>query len=180
MSGFIWNDQCKEVDQCFKNMQKQGLKAPQFIFTNILTACSHSGLLIEGLKYFKLMILEHELSPNVNHYSCMGDILGRGGCLLEAMDLLHTMPMVPDIISWTSLLANCRIHGSRKLANKCFQELLDRKPNEGSWYVLMSDIYGDLYACTDSSAKPEKGDTMAILDELYPESLPLGECCSIY
>jgi pentatricopeptide repeat protein len=155
MSGFIWNDKCKEVDRCFQSMQKHGLKAAQFIFTNILDACNHSGFLVEGLRYFRWMTQVHGFSPDLNHYSCMSDVLGRGGCLLEAIDLLHTMPKVPDIISWTSLLVSCRIHGNRKLASKCFQELLDREPNEGSWYVLISEIYGDYsYTSTETSLNP--------------------------
>ncbi|KAK2988982.1 hypothetical protein RJ640_018171 [Escallonia rubra] len=39
----------------FRLMRAMGLKSNSFTFTNLLSACSHSGLIEEGWEYFEMM-----------------------------------------------------------------------------------------------------------------------------
>ncbi|XP_040947499.1 pentatricopeptide repeat-containing protein At2g33760-like [Gossypium hirsutum] len=46
------------------------------VFTSILLACSHSGLVEDGLKYFKSMKDNYGTEPGIEHYTCLVDLLG--------------------------------------------------------------------------------------------------------
>eukprot|EP00250_Pteridium_aquilinum_P020349 c24790_g10_i2 orf=358-3252(+) len=153
MAGYVRNNECKKVEECFKLMHREGLKPGDFIFTSILSACSHAGLLEEGLKHFNLMTIDHALLPGQKHYSCISDLLGRAGCFQEAVDVFQTMPMPPDIILWTSLLDSCKTHGYKRLGTQCFKELLDTDPDDASWYVLMLNICANAPTSVEAERK---------------------------
>lgn len=133
----------KLVLQCLEGMRQQGLKPDEMIFTSVLTACSHAGLLEEGHKYFKSMKEEHGMSPSIEHYNCMVDLLGRAGSLDEAEYLLQTMPVSPDAVGWRCLLTGCRIYGRMDLGRRCFDEVVRLDPNDASGYMLMMSMYAD-------------------------------------
>ncbi|KAL9381003.1 hypothetical protein Peur_026660 [Populus x canadensis] len=46
-------------------------------FTSMLQYFNHDGLVDEGLFLFKLMLKDHKTTPNVDHYTCIVDLLGR-------------------------------------------------------------------------------------------------------
>ncbi|PQP96832.1 hypothetical protein Pyn_11677 [Prunus yedoensis var. nudiflora] len=83
----------------------------------------HAGLVEEGRKHFESMIKDYSISPGVEHYACMVDLLGRAGCLLEAYKFIETMPVEPDAGVWGALLSACRIHGNVELAELVVQDL---------------------------------------------------------
>ncbi|KAI5078990.1 hypothetical protein GOP47_0006661 [Adiantum capillus-veneris] len=141
MAGFVRNNECGQVKACFKQMEQEGLRPEDFIFTSILAACSHAGFLKEGLRFFTMMIVDYGISPRRDHYSCISDLLGRAGCFHDALDVLLSMPMAPDIILWTALLDSCENHGNKRFGSQCFEELLHADPNDASWYVLMLRIW---------------------------------------
>ena len=78
--------------------------------------------------------------PNVEHFTCMVDLLARSGHVYEAETFLERMcPSTIEI--WSSLLSACKTQGEVELGFRCFQNLVQMKPQDASWYVIMSDIY---------------------------------------
>jgi pentatricopeptide repeat protein len=67
-------------------------------FIGILSACNHSGLVEEGRLQFSNLINKYGLSPNIEHYACMVDLLGQAGHLDEAYKLIQNMVVPPDSI----------------------------------------------------------------------------------
>ncbi|XP_028768508.1 pentatricopeptide repeat-containing protein At2g46050, mitochondrial-like [Neltuma alba] len=63
---------------------------------NSIVACSHLGLVLEGKMLFNRMSHYHHLKPNIQHYGCLVDLLGRAGFLEEAKDVIEMMPIEPD------------------------------------------------------------------------------------
>ncbi|XP_068646995.1 pentatricopeptide repeat-containing protein CRR2, chloroplastic-like [Aristolochia californica] len=125
----------------FTEMVNAGVKPNQVTFTSLLSACSHSGLLDEGQRYFACMSKEHGVTPKLNHYSCMVDLLGRAGKLLEAEQLIEAMPLKPDSSIWGSLLGACRIYGKIDLAERVADKIFELNPTQSGYYVLLSNIY---------------------------------------
>lgn len=128
---------------CFKEMGSMGLKPNGVTFLSLLSACSHAGLLDEGVQCFTSMIGEHRISPQVEHYASMVDILGRAGHFTEVQDLLRTMPMQPNLSIWISLLGACRKHCKVALGEEAFHCAVDLNPKHAPAYVLMWNIYAD-------------------------------------
>lgn len=131
------------ASQCFMNMQQTGLKPTGVTYLNLLSACSHVGLVDEGCLYFKLMRTRHEIIPTLEHYTVMVDLLGRAGCLNEAEDLLETLPCCPNIVTWTSLLGSCRRHVNVEIGRRSFDRIVTMEGRSAASYVLMSNIYVD-------------------------------------
>ncbi|PKI55012.1 hypothetical protein CRG98_024612, partial [Punica granatum] len=80
-------------------------------FVTLLSACSHSGLVEDGIRIFDIMLRDYRITPQLDHYACMVDILGRAGRVLEAQKLINQMPMEPDSVVWSAFLGACRKHG---------------------------------------------------------------------
>jgi pentatricopeptide repeat protein len=129
------------VHRCLEDMQQEGLKLDELVFMTILVACRHSGLIAEACLYFRGMSEAHGITPSVDHYNCMIDILSRGGYMQEAEHLLRTMHLPPDLVGWRSLLSCCSSFENADLSLQCFDEVSKRDPINGSAYALMSNVY---------------------------------------
>lgn len=138
MEGCALYGKCTLAGRCLEELQHQGLKPDECTFTHMLTACVQAGRLDEGLHYFKCMREDHGVGPSTEHYSCMVDLLGRAGSLNEANDVLHTMPTIPDLMAWTSLLTGCRTYGNVDLGQQCFDEILQADLTVTTEYLPMA------------------------------------------
>ncbi|EFJ19824.1 hypothetical protein SELMODRAFT_109709 [Selaginella moellendorffii] len=85
---------------------KNGIAPDEIAYIEILAACAHIGLLETSRQFFHSITADHGLVPSIEHYSCMIHILGRSGQARDAEELLQTMSLVPDSISWTALLGS--------------------------------------------------------------------------
>ncbi|BFG38575.1 hypothetical protein CerSpe_248490 [Prunus speciosa] len=130
----------KAID-IFHMMLNSGVSPNVITFVSLLYACSHSGLIEEGLRFFSLMWDEFAVRADVKHYTCMVDLLGRAGRLDEALELVESMAVEKDERLWGALLGACRIHGNIDLAEKAVNSLLELQPDNAGHYVLLSNIY---------------------------------------
>ncbi|XP_022974456.1 pentatricopeptide repeat-containing protein At3g22690-like [Cucurbita maxima] len=126
--------------ELYSEMLRQGVKPDQVVFVNILTACSHGGFVEQGQLIFESM-KQHGISPQIVHYGCMVDLLGRAGKLEEALDIIKSMSMKPNGIIWGSLLAACRTHKNVELATFAAERLAETAPERSGIHVLLSNIY---------------------------------------
>eukprot|EP01018_Ginkgo_biloba_P015597 Gb_36168 [translate_table: standard] len=141
ISGCAQHGRGKEALQLFEQMQWASVKPDHITFIGILSACSHVGLLDEGRHYFDSMTHDHGITPGLEHYTCIFDLLGRAGRLDEAEDLINCMPFEPDVLVWRTLLGACRIHGNEELGKRAAECVLELEPQSPSTYVLLSNIY---------------------------------------
>eukprot|EP01018_Ginkgo_biloba_P030315 Gb_23089 [translate_table: standard] len=125
----------------FEQMQTIGMKPNDVTFTAILTACRHAGLVDEGWVYFNQMTQDYHISPRVEHYTAMVDLLGRVGRVNEAHDFIKKMPLEPDARVWGALLGACRNNCNIELGELVAEHLLKLEPEDAGYYVLLSNIY---------------------------------------
>ncbi|XP_043713785.1 pentatricopeptide repeat-containing protein At2g22410, mitochondrial-like [Telopea speciosissima] len=125
----------------FGKMQHERVPPDEVTFVGVLSACSHSGFVDIGRRYFNSMSLVYAVQPEIEHYACMVDLLGRGGHLSEAIKLIGVMPVKPDIVVWGALLGACRIYGDVEIGRQVLKQLLELEPHSGGLYVLISNIY---------------------------------------
>ncbi|CAG7881906.1 unnamed protein product [Brassica rapa] len=111
-------------------------------FLSVLSACSHSGLIGEGLRIFELMVSQYGLVPNLEHYAVLVDLLGRVGELDTAIEITKRMPFSPTPQVLGTLLGACRIHQNDEMAETVAKKLFELEPNHAGYYMLMSNMYG--------------------------------------
>lgn len=143
MAGYARQGHFVTSLQCFQQMQSAGIKPDGVAFLSVLSACSHSGEVCKGLEYFESMTKEYELTPAIEHYATMADLLGRAGHWRAVEELLCTMPKRPDLAMWLGLLGVCRSQSQVTLGKMAFDHAVRLQPNHAAAYVLMSNVYAD-------------------------------------
>lgn len=127
----------------FSNLQKLNIRLNSITFIGALTACCHVGLVEEGKQIFRSMKVLYDVDPDVKHYGCMVDILGRAGRIQEAEELIRTMPLEADAAVWGALLSACRTRGNVDIGEWAAQNLENLQPTHGPCRVLLSNMYAD-------------------------------------
>lgn len=130
----------KDALVLFDLMQQADAKPNRITFINVLSACSHAGLLDEGFECFG-MIQDYGITPSLEHYACIVDLLGRAGRLDEAHDFIKRMPVQPDVDLWGALLGACKIHGNIELGEHVAACILHLEPENTGHYILLSNTY---------------------------------------
>ncbi|KAJ4729548.1 Pentatricopeptide repeat-containing protein [Melia azedarach] len=142
ISAYAQNGDGEATLKSFEEMIQSGYQPDSVSFLSVLSACSHCGLVAEGLQYFNSMTQKYKLEPKKEHYVCMIDILCRRGCFDQAEMLIAQMPFEPDEIMWSSVINSCRIHKNLELAKKAADQLFKmEKLRDAAPYVAMSNIY---------------------------------------
>ncbi|XP_020592718.1 putative pentatricopeptide repeat-containing protein At3g13770, mitochondrial isoform X2 [Phalaenopsis equestris] len=131
----------REVMSLFKSMRD--VKSDSVTYTAVLSGCSHGGLTDEGLDIFDSMVKDKEIEPEIGHYACVIDLLGRAGRIEKALEFITNMPFEPTIAMWGSLLGACRVHGNVSAGEYVAQRLLSIEPENAGNYVILSNIYAD-------------------------------------
>ncbi|XP_044480548.1 pentatricopeptide repeat-containing protein At4g01030, mitochondrial-like [Mangifera indica] len=139
--GFAIYGHGKVAISLFDEMCGADIQPDEITFTALLSACKHSGLVDEGWKYFDRLSTEYGITPTIEHYSCMVDLLGKAGYIDEAWDFIQTMPVKPDATIWGALLGSCRVHGNLKLAKIAAKKLFKLEPYNSANYVLLMNLY---------------------------------------
>ncbi|XP_006851086.2 pentatricopeptide repeat-containing protein At3g05340 [Amborella trichopoda] len=141
IAGLAHHGRGAEAVELFEVIEREGLEPNDVTFLSLLHACSHGGLVEKGFRLFESMYKDHGMSPRLEHYACMVDMLGRGGRLKEAKNFIDGMPYAPGAQVWQALLGACKIHGDTEMGEFAAKQLLSLVPEKSSAYVLMSNIY---------------------------------------
>lgn len=159
--GLAMTGHVKSTFSCFGKLEKSGLRPDENTFIGLLCNCTHAGLVDDGRRYFHSISSIYSLTPILEHYGCMVDLLGRAGLLDEAFSLIKLMPMKANAVVWGALLSGCRLHRDTQLAEHVLHQLIELEPWNSANYVLLSNIYSAENKWEDSekirSIMSEKG-----------------------
>lgn len=150
LGGLAMHGKGAMVLDMFDQMLEE-VKPNDVTFTAVLSACSHSGLVEEGRKLFYSLEDVYGISPSMENYACMVDLLGRSGHLEEAEAVIRGMPMRPNEVVLGSLLGACSVHKMHELGERLLLDLVQMYPDNTEHHVLLSNMYA-------SSGKSEKAD----------------------
>ncbi|XP_057858136.2 pentatricopeptide repeat-containing protein At3g24000, mitochondrial-like [Cryptomeria japonica] len=143
-AGYAQNGFCKDAFKVFELMKHSGIHPDHGSFACVLFACSHAGLVDEGCKCFNGMIDSYCISPKIDHYACMVDLLGRAGYLEETLNFIIKMPTNPVADVWMCLLGSCRSHKNTRLGVFTATLLFELDQKNTAAYDLLSNIYADV------------------------------------
>lgn len=109
---------------------------------SVLSACAHGGCITQGSKLFREMKSVYGITPQIEHYGCMVDLLGRSGRLSEAETLVNVMsPVKVNEVIVTSLLSSCMIAGDVERAERMMKKWNDLELWNVGNYVIMRNLY---------------------------------------
>lgn len=143
ISAYSRHGNYESVMSLFMEMERRGVTPDSITFLSVLTACGRKGMVDMGRKIFDSMVKDHLIEPSPEHFSCMVDMLGRGGRLKEAEEFVRQIPGGPGLSVLQSLLGACRIHGNVEMGSRVAQALMDMEPQESGSYVLISNLYAE-------------------------------------
>jgi pentatricopeptide repeat protein len=134
----------------FHTMLTEGFRPNEVSFLGVLIACANRNLVQKGLDHFESMKSAHKLEPQMKHYGCVVDLLGRDGQLEKALRFIDEMPVAPDPVVWRILLGACQTHGDVAIAEVVTKKLNDLEPGNSGNYTLLSNTYASVDRWSDA------------------------------
>ncbi|XP_059077345.1 pentatricopeptide repeat-containing protein At2g13600 [Cryptomeria japonica] len=144
LAGYAQNGFCKDALELFELMKQSGTRPDHVSLACVLFACSHAGLVDEGCKYFNDVSDSYCITPTIECYACMVDLLGRAGYLVENLNFIIKMPIKPVAVVWMCFLGACRSHKNTSLGVFTANLLFELEPKNAAIYILLSNIYAEV------------------------------------
>ncbi|CAO2186833.1 unnamed protein product [Urochloa humidicola] len=141
ITAFAQHGLADEALKLFNRMQTDSQRPNHVTFLGILTACARAGLVQQGYNYFESMRSVYGIKPNLDHYTCMVDLLGRAGFLAEALEMINSMPQKDYPDAWAALLSSSSLHSSLAFAKLAAQKLLELDPYNATAYTVLSSMF---------------------------------------
>jgi pentatricopeptide repeat protein len=143
LTGYAERGQGAQAVELFQRMVGELVSPDDITFISLLCACSRSGLVTEGLEYFHSMQYQYHITPNLKHYACIVDLLGRAGQLEDAHEFIQKMPIEPDPAIWGALLNACKIHRQVELGELAAHHIFEKNTTSAGYYILLCNLYSD-------------------------------------
>ncbi|WZZ75343.1 pentatricopeptide repeat-containing protein At4g15720 [Brassica napus] len=140
--------------QLFDEMVAKRIRPNYVTLLAVLHACSHSGLVTEGLGYLNSMVEKYGVVPDPRHYTCVVDMLGRFGRVDEAYALAKTIEVGGEqgALLWGALLSAGRLHGRVDIVGEASKRLIESNQQVTSAYVALSNAYAVAGGWEDSES----------------------------
>ncbi|XP_042502739.1 pentatricopeptide repeat-containing protein At3g12770-like [Macadamia integrifolia] len=139
------NGQGSKAISVFEKMKQATSVTPNPVtWIAVLSACSHSHLIEDGFRYFKEMSADFGVKPNMKHYVCMVDMLGRAGHFQEALKFINDMPLQNNAQIWEALLGAATVQGDTAVAELAAKQLIELGPENDDLQVQLANIYANV------------------------------------
>lgn len=149
IGGLAMHGRADDAIELFFKMQREKMRPDRITFACVLSACAHAGMIDRGLQALTYMQQMYGIDPEVEHYGCIIDLLGRAGYLAEAEEVISSMPMEANAAVWEALLGACRKHGEVEFGERLGKIVLEMEPENSGRYALLSNIYAKEGRCDD-------------------------------
>lgn len=92
--------------ELFELMREENkVKPDRVTILAVISGCSHGGMEERGLEiFYEMENGKLGVEPEIEHYGCVVDLLGRAGQVEEAFEFIKKMPFEPTAAIWGSLL----------------------------------------------------------------------------
>ncbi|KAJ4715998.1 Pentatricopeptide repeat-containing protein [Melia azedarach] len=152
ISGYGINGHGGAALALYHEMMKGGKILDGATYLCILNACSHAGLINDGLLIFNQMIEANNVKPSQEHHGCVVDLLARAGCLSDASLLAGKLLEGTGPNIWRALLSGCLLHSNVELAELAARQVFEQDPEESGQVVLLSNVYASVGRFQDAEA----------------------------
>ncbi|KAJ0971543.1 hypothetical protein J5N97_019502 [Dioscorea zingiberensis] len=150
----------------YSDFLQTGIVPNHVIFLSILSACSHAGLISQGLQIFRSMRDDFSIEPKLEHCACIVDLLCKAGRVEAALRFTRAMSPRANADVLGILLNACKQHGHARLAQEIAQEIISLKPQSAGSYVQLAHSYAAM------SRWDGVGDTLSHMRTLGLKKVP--------
>ncbi|XP_057807460.1 pentatricopeptide repeat-containing protein At5g66520-like [Salvia miltiorrhiza] len=151
IQGLALHGNADEAFGLFFRMTQAGVNPNGVTFIGLLNACSHMGLVNKGRAFFARMTNDFAITPGIEHYGCMVDLLSRAGLLHEAHEFIKEMPIKPNAAIWGALLGGCKVHKNVEMAEVATRHLHELDPHNDGYYVVLANTYSEAKKWEDAA-----------------------------
>lgn len=127
--------------EMYSEFLRSGVEPNHVIFLLVLCACSHNGLVEQGMSLFESMEKDFSIQPTLEHWACVVDLLSRAGRVKEAYGFYTRMFPKPMVDVLGILLDACRTSGNKELGDIVANDILMLKPGDSGNYVQLAHSY---------------------------------------
>ncbi|KAL3839619.1 hypothetical protein ACJIZ3_024210 [Penstemon smallii] len=141
--GYARHGDGQRALEIFKQMKLENQPPDHVTFVGVLSACSHVGLVTQGYDHFESMTKVYNLTPRIEHFSCMVDLLGRAGEFDKLENFINRMPIKPNVLIWRTVLGACgRVNGRvLDIGKRAAEMIMELEPQNAVNYVLVANMY---------------------------------------
>ncbi|MCO5563376.1 hypothetical protein L7F22_017017 [Adiantum nelumboides] len=140
ISGHMRKGDHRRSMQTFEQMQLSNLVANRATALLLLSSCSHAGDVEGSIEQFESMSLNHGITPDMEHFKGIIDLLGRAGDFTNVKELVDGL-VLPTLSVWLNVLGACQNHGTLELGNWAFDQAMCLQPKHAKAYITISNIY---------------------------------------
>ncbi|KVI12053.1 Pentatricopeptide repeat-containing protein [Cynara cardunculus var. scolymus] len=163
ISGYAQLGLDEDALELFRSFQREGMASNYVTYASVLTAVSglaayemgkqihshvlrselpHGEMENRGLEVFdEMMSGKDGVVPDIEHYGCVVDLLGRAGQVEKAYEFIKQMPLEPNAAIWGSLLGACLVHSNVDIGEIVGHRLLEIEPENSGNYVILSNLF---------------------------------------
>nr|XP_048333307.1 pentatricopeptide repeat-containing protein At3g24000, mitochondrial-like isoform X2 [Ziziphus jujuba var. spinosa]XP_048333308.1 pentatricopeptide repeat-containing protein At3g24000, mitochondrial-like isoform X2 [Ziziphus jujuba var. spinosa]XP_048333309.1 pentatricopeptide repeat-containing protein At3g24000, mitochondrial-like isoform X2 [Ziziphus jujuba var. spinosa]XP_048333310.1 pentatricopeptide repeat-containing protein At3g24000, mitochondrial-like isoform X2 [Ziziphus jujuba var. len=138
ITGYAQTGQAEKAVNCFRKMQREGVKPNEFTLAGCLSACSHIATLENG-RQLHSMAIKHGHIEDLFVGSALVDMYAKCGCIEDA-DAIFEGLVSRDTISWNTIICGYSQHGLEEKALEAFEMMLDQGiiPDEVTFIGIFS------------------------------------------
>ncbi|XAR70748.1 hypothetical protein NMG60_11027723 [Bertholletia excelsa] len=151
ISAFGFHNNGQQAIRVFHEMIRSGTRPSKATFINLLSTCSHLGLIDEGMRYYDRMLDAFGVEPETEHHVCVVDMLGRSGRIREAYKFIKKMTVKPEPGVWGALLSACKYHGDLEIGREVAEILFQLEPYNVGYYVCTFNMYAGAGRWSDAA-----------------------------
>ncbi|XP_021889125.1 pentatricopeptide repeat-containing protein At4g04370 [Carica papaya] len=144
ISGYGYHGKADTALRLYSELPQTGRELNHVIFLSILTACSHNGLIEQGLNLFHSMTRQFNIEPKLEHHACLIDLLCRAGRVEEAYEFYKKNFSDPAADVLGILLDACRANKNSKIGDEIAKDVLKLRPADAGNYVQLAHCYASM------------------------------------
>ncbi|XP_062088292.1 pentatricopeptide repeat-containing protein At4g04370 [Humulus lupulus] len=144
ISGYGCHGEGKTALKMYSEFLRTGIQPNNVIFLSVLSACSHNGLVDQGLSIYQSMTEDFGIAPNLEHRACIVDLLSRAGRVKEAYKFYGQEFAEPAVEVLGILLDACRKNGNVELGEVIARHLLTLRPMDSGNYVQLAHSFASM------------------------------------